>query len=205
MSCFSSREPTASRGQGLAFAARPLRKRGQRLRRCCFCLNATADAEGVAPSSCCRDSSKAAAGPSPGSALLHAKGAPRVEQARVLLAEVVIYANLLAGDLVARGGIVAHRGSCRISRASCALCGLTMMSCAPVVPSPSPAPAPLFDNRGRHSMPAPRRTEQSSSASASLPATPTAIHSSTSATRTRTRISRARRCRAAQRGRATRS
>ena len=79
---------------------------------------------------------------------------------------------------------VAQRGSCRISRASCASCGLTMMSCAPTVPSPSPAPAPLFVNRGRHSMPAPRRTEQSSSASASLPATSTETHSSTSATRT---------------------
>ena len=35
----------------------------------------------------------------------HAKGAPRVEQARELLAEVIVDANLLAGDLVARGGI----------------------------------------------------------------------------------------------------
>jgi hypothetical protein len=37
-------------------------------------------------------------------ALLLAKGAPRVEQARGLLAEIV-HANLLASDLVARGGV----------------------------------------------------------------------------------------------------
>src|SRR4051794_40312569 len=38
---------------------------------------------------------------------------------------------------------VAH-GSCRMLRASCASCGLTMMSCAPSMPSPSPAPAPVL-------------------------------------------------------------
>jgi hypothetical protein len=55
----------------------------------------------------------------------------------------------------------------------------------------------------QNSSPAPSRTEQSNSASASLPATSTGTQSSTSATRTRS--SRARRGRAARRGRVARS